>query len=161
MAPDLSWLTDALRDIGLDPDPTGDDRVMVTVTGQWRRGLPVLLVVEDRHLRCSAMLAGAIEQNRAEVYGYLLKRNERAGDVRFAMDGEGDVLLVARLPLAVVDAAQLDELLGELLTAADETFNHIVGRGFADYVASEQAWRRSAGVDENPAFPTPPPRPDA
>ncbi len=153
MAADLGWLVDALRDVGLEPDPTGDDRVMVTLTGEWRRGLPVLLVVEDRHLRCSAMLCGAIEQHRDEVYGYLLKRNERAGDVRFALDGEGDVLLVARLPLSVVDGAALDELLGELLTTADESFNHVVGRGFADYVASEQAWRRSAGVPDNPAFP--------
>lgn len=153
MAADLSWLMDALRDVGLEPDQTGDDRVMVTLTGQWRRGMPVLLVVEDRHLRCSAMLSGAIEQHRDEVYGYLLKRNERAGDVRFALDGEGDVLLVARLPLSYVDADVLDELLGELLTNADETFNHVVGRGFADYVASEQAWRRSTGAPDNPAFP--------
>ncbi len=150
----VAAVVEGLRAIGLEPEEVAERRFMVELTGQWRRGMPVLCTVEERHLRVVAMLAGAVEENRAEVYGFLLSRNERAGDVHTALDGDGDVLLVARLPLQVVDAASLDELLGELLTAADETFNTILGTGFASYVEREQRWRALRDVGQNPAFPT-------
>ena len=79
---------------------------------------------------------------------------EREGGAFVALDGDGDVLLVARLPLAVVDAGALDELFGELLTVADETFNTVLGTGFASYVEREQRWRELREQPDNPAFPT-------
>lgn len=150
----VTAVVEGLRAIGLEPDQVAERRLMVELTGQWRRGMPVLCTVEERHLRVVAMLAGAVAENRDEVYGFLLSRNERAGDVHTALDGDGDVLLVARLPLEVVDAASLDELFGELLTTADETFNTVLGTGFASYVEREQQWRALRDVGENPAFPT-------
>ncbi len=149
----LAALADALRAMGLEPVEVKDGQLMVRLDGTWRRGLPVLCTLEERHLRVSAMLAGAVEEQHAQVYGYLLQRNERAGDIRFALDGEGDVLLVGRVARGQLDSALLDELLGELLTTADETFNHVLGTGFAGYVGAEQRWRSGAGMPDNPAFP--------
>ena len=149
----LDTLVDALKAFDLEPEPVGDDRVMVAVSGQWRRSMPVLLDVEERHLRFRALRASALDENHEQAYRYALQRNERAHDVRFALDGDGNVLLVGRLPLAVVDEQRLDELLGELVQTADETFNQLLGTGFEGYVEREKAWRRSAGVGDNPAFP--------
>lgn len=145
---------DGLQAIGLAPEAVAEHRLMVELTGQWRRGLPVMCTVEERHLRIAALLAGAVEEKHAEVYAFLLSRNERAGDVYTALDGDGDVLLVARLPLSVVDPPALDELFGELLTVADETFNTVLGTGFASYVEREQRWRELRDQPDNPAFPT-------
>lgn len=151
---DLDELVAALASFGLEPEPVGDGRCMVALSGQWRRSMPVLFDVEERHLRFRALLASALEEQHEEAYRYVLQRNERAHDVRFALDGDGNVLLVGRVPLAVVDEAALDELLGELVQTADETFNRLLGTGFAAYVEREQAWRRAAGVGDNPAFPS-------
>lgn len=152
--PSLESLVDALAAFDLEPEPVGDDRVMVAVSGQWRRSMPVLFDVEERHLRFRALLASALDENHEQAYRYALQRNERAHDVRFALDGDDNVLLVGRLPLTVVDEPRLDELLGELVQTADETFNQLLGTGFEGYVEREKAWRRSAGVGDNPAFPT-------
>lgn len=151
---DLTALVDALAAFDLEPEPVGDDRVMVALSGQWRRSMPVLFDVEERHLRFRALLASALDENHEAAYRYALQRNERAHDVRFALDGDRNVLLVGRLPRSVVDDAVLDELLGELVQTADETFNQLLGTGFEGYVAREQAWRQQAGVGDNPAFPT-------
>lgn len=151
---DTDALTDALAAFDLDPEPVGDDQVMVAVSGQWRRSMPVLFDLEERHLRFRALLASSLDENHEEAFRYALQRNERAHDVRFALDGDGNVLLVGRLPLEVVDTGALDELLGELVQTADETFNQLLGTGFEAYVEREQEWRRKAGVGDNPAFPT-------
>lgn len=150
---DVDALVDLLEGFGLEPDDVGDGRCMVALSGQWRRSMPVLFDVEERHLRFRALLASTLEENQAQAYRFALQRNERAHDVRFALDGDGNVLLVGRLPLTVVDEALLDELLGELVQTADETFNTLLGLGFEAYVATEQAWRRSTGAAPNPAFP--------
>lgn len=151
---DFDALLDALGSFDLEPEPVGDDRVMVAVSGQWRRSMPVLFDVEERHLRFHALLASSLDENHEEAYRYALQRNQRAHDVRFALDGDGNVLLVGRVPLEVVDGQLLDELLGELVQTADETFNQLLGLGFEAYVEREKQWRRKAGVGENPAFPT-------
>lgn len=151
---DLDALVDALTAFGLEPEPVGEDRLMVALSGQWRRSMPVLFDVEERHLRFRALLASALEENHEAAYRYALQRNERAHDVRFALDGDHNVLLVGRLPLEVVGEPALDELLGELVQTADETFNQLLGTGFEGYVEREKAWRRTAGVADNPAFPS-------
>lgn len=150
---DTDALVAALAAFELEPEPVGDDRVMVAVSGQWRRSMPVLFDLEERHLRFRALLASALDENLQDAYRYALQRNERAHDVRFALDGDGNVLLVGRVPLSAVDESLLDELLGELVQTADETFNQLLGTGFASYVDSEKAWRREMGMSPNPAFP--------
>jgi hypothetical protein len=151
---DLDALLDALAAFDLDPEPVGEDRLMVAVSGQWRRSMPVLFDVEERHLRFRALLAGALDENHEQAYRYALQRNERAHDVRFALDGDGNILLVGRMPLEVVDQHVLDELLGEIVQTADETFNQLLGTGFEAYVEREKQWRRNTGVGDNPAFPS-------
>lgn len=151
---DFDELVAALRAFELEPEPVGEARVMVALHGQWRRGMPVLFDVEERHLRFRGLLASSLDENREQAYRYALGRNERAHDVRFALDPDGNVLLTGRLPREVVDEDVLDELLGELVQTADETFNQLLGTGFESYVELEQQWRAKVGAGDNPAFPT-------
>lgn len=149
----LDGLPRWLREAGLEPSVAGDARWMVLLEGEWKRTIPVLLHVDSRHLRVRSMLCPGPEQDHDEVYALLLHRNERTGATRYALDDEGDVVLLGALPLEVVDPARVDELLGEVLATQDATFNPVLGRGFADYVAREQAWRAGRGMPSNPAFP--------
>ena len=88
------------------------------------------------------------DENHERVYEWLLQRNLRLYAVSFAVDRLGDIYLDARLPLGVLDAedsAELDRLLGAVLTASDESFNTILELGFSSAIRKEWDWRRSRG----------------
>jgi hypothetical protein len=141
---------DGLSSAGLESTAVGDDRWMTMLEGHWKRTIPVLLELGDRRLTVTSLFSGVPDEGHEEVYRILLQRNQRPGPVHFALDDEGDVILTGAVPLVAVDAAVFDELLGQLLTVADETFNRVLKTGFASYLASEQRWRAKAGLPPNP-----------
>src|SRR5690606_10183881 len=94
--------------------------------------------------------AGVPDEGHAEVYRILLSRNQRPLPVHFGLDDEGDLILTGAVPLEVVDADRVDELLGLVLALSDETFNAGRRAGFSDYIATEQAWRAKVGLPPNP-----------
>ncbi len=139
-----------LGEAGLDADGMGDGRVMTMLAGEHKRTIPVLLEVGDTSLQITSLFTGAPDEAHADVYELLLHRNERSRWVHFALDDEGDVVLVGRVPLGSVDEVLVGEVLGEVLTVSDETFDGVLRRGFADYLTHEQAWRARAGLAPNP-----------
>ena len=141
---------DTLAGLGLDVDQVGEQRWMTMLAGEWKRTIPVLLVLGERSLRITSLLAGRPDDNHGAVHELLLHRNERARWVHFALDDEGDIVLTGRVPIAAVDPAAIDELLGEVLAVSDETFNTVLRIGFADYIAAEQAWRAANDMPPNP-----------
>jgi hypothetical protein len=128
----------------------GEDRWMTMLSGEWKRTIPLLLDLEERTLKVTSLLAGVPDEGHAEVYRILLQRNQRPLPVHFALDDEGDLVLVGQLPLVAVDERSIDELLGAVLTLSDETFNQVLRAGFASYLEVEQRWRAKAGLPPNP-----------
>jgi hypothetical protein len=45
---------------------------------------------------------------------------------------------------------ELDRLLGQLLSAADDAFDRALRLGFASYIEREQEWRERSGLARNP-----------
>lgn len=145
----------ALDAADLDVDELGDDRFMTMLAGQWKRTIPVLLELEERHLEVTSLFCGVPDEGHEEVYAILLHRNERSGPVHFALDDEGDVVIVARVPLVALDERGIDELLGSLLTTADETYNKVLRAGFSSYIEAEQRWRAKNDLPPNPVSDAP------
>ena len=143
-------LLDTLEAAGLTVDEVGEDRWLTMLAGEWKRTIPVLLALDERHLKVTSLFAGRPDENHAEVYRILLQRNQRSGPVHFALDDEGDLILAGAVPVAALDARAVDELLGTVLTLADETFNQVLRAGFASYLDAEQRWRAKAGLPPNP-----------
>lgn len=143
-------LTAAATAAGLELEAVGEDRWMTVLAGEWKRTLPLLLDLDDRTLRVTALLTGAPDEGHQEVYRLLLARNQRSGPVHFALDDAGDVILTGQLPLPAVDAEHLDQLLGRVLELADGAFNAVLRTGFASYLEAEQRWRAGAGLPPNP-----------
>jgi hypothetical protein len=135
---------------GLAIQEVGEDRWMTMLSGEWKRTIPLLLDLEERSLKVTSLLAGVPDEGHAEVYRILLQRNQRPLPVHFALDDEGDLVLVGQLPLVAVDERAIDELLGAVLTLSDETFNQVLRAGFASYLEVEQRWRAKAGLPPNP-----------
>ncbi len=63
----------------------------------------------------------------------------------YAVDRLGDVYVTGRLPLSAVTDAEIDRLLGQVLEAADGSFNTLLELGFATAIRKEYAWRVSRG----------------
>jgi hypothetical protein len=143
-------LLDALDAAGLDVQQVGEDRWMTMLSGEWKRTIPVLLDLDERSLKVTSLLAGVPDEGHAEVYRILLQRNQRPLPVHFALDDEGDLVLLGQLPLVAVDERAVDELLGAVLSVSDETFNQVLRAGFASYLEVEQRWRAKAGLPPNP-----------
>lgn len=144
-------LLDTLEAADLGIDEVGEDRWLTVLVGEWKRTIPVLLDLEERNLKVTSLFAGRPDEGHAEVYRVLLQRNQRSGPVHFALDDEGDLILTGAVPIAALDARAVDELLGTVLTLADETFNQVLRAGFATYLDAEQRWRGKAGLPPNPA----------
>ena len=143
-------VADTLSGAGLAVDEVGEDRWMTVLAGEWKRTIPVLIELDERSLRLTSLFTGELDEGHAEVYALLLRRNRHAGPVHFALEETGDIVLTGGLPLEVVDATRLDELLGLVLELSDRTFNGVLRAGFAGYLAAEQRWRRGAGLAPNP-----------
>lgn len=117
----------------------------VVLPGERKLQTPVRLEIGPHALSVHAFVCRKPDENFEGVYRWLLERNMKMFAVAFALDSMGDIYLDARLPLSVIDADELDRLLGSVLTYADESFNTILELGFATSIRKEWEWRLSRG----------------
>jgi len=112
-----------LEESGLEWDLGAREReFVVTLPGEKKLKTVVSLVVGDRTLKAMAFVVRNPDENHEDVYRLLLQRNLRLPGVAYGIDSSGDVYLTGRLPLAGLDTAGLDVLLGAMLEASDGIF---------------------------------------
>ncbi|PRY58020.1 putative sensory transduction regulator [Knoellia remsis] len=121
-----------------------DGEFVVTLPGEKKLRTVVSLVAGD-DLSVSAFVIRNPDENHEEFYRHLLRRNLRLPGLAYAVDGSGDVYVTGRVPAAGVDEAQLDQILGVVLEAADAPFNELLVIGFLTSMHKEWAWRVSRG----------------
>jgi hypothetical protein len=136
---------DYLADNEIDFDETGEGQFSFSLPGEKKLQTAVRLDVGGHALGVHAFVCRRPDENHERVYEWLLQRNLRLYAVSFALDRLGDIYLDARLPLSSLDPAELDRLLGAVLSAADESFNTILELGFASSIRKEWEWRQSRG----------------
>ncbi len=135
-----------LRESGHDWEPGArDDEFVVTLPGEKKLRTVASLVLSDTGLSVSAFVIRNPDENHDEVYRLLLRRNLRLPGLAYAVDRAGDVYVTGRVPARGVDAESLDQLLGVVLTAADEPFNELLVMGFLSSMRKEWEWRVSRG----------------
>jgi hypothetical protein len=136
---------DYLTDNEIEFEETGDGLFSFALPGEKKLQTAVRLDVGGHALGVHAFVCRRPDENHERVYEWLLQRNLRLYGVAFAIDRLGDIYLDARLPLAVLDEAELDRLMGAVLSAADDSFNTILELGFASSIRKEWQWRRDRG----------------
>jgi hypothetical protein len=141
----LALLTSTLDDRALAWERTGEYSVVVTLPGTHKLKTLCNLIVGDHALRVEAFVMRQPDENRLELWTYLLQRNARLYGVAFSIDAVGDIYLMGRLPLHAVTADELDRLLGAVLTYADESFDTMLEIGFGSAIRREWAWRIARG----------------
>ena len=113
----------------------------VALPGEKRLKTACLLTVGTHALEIEAFVMRAPDENREQVYSWLLQRNARMYAVSWAIDSTGDVYLVGRVPLAAVTPDEIDRILGSVLEYADGSFNTLLEMGFGSSIRREWAWR--------------------
>ncbi len=133
----------ALADLGLAYEHPRPGAYLVKLAGQHKLATMTWLIAGAHSLAVEAFFCRKPDENHAAFYRFLLERNGRMYGVHFSLDRVGDVYLTGRLPLAAV--ADIDRLLGSVLTYADETFDAALELGFASAIRREWAWRAKRG----------------
>ncbi|SDO42628.1 Putative sensory transduction regulator [Nakamurella panacisegetis] len=138
----------ALTELGVTFSAEPDDAFLLTLPGERRHRTLLWLLVGSHELLIESFVCRAPDESREEVYRFLLQRNAKLRTVAYSLDLAGDIHLVGRLGLSSLGpdpAAELNTVLGVVLTTSDEDFNQILERGFAGAIRREWAWRTSRG----------------
>jgi hypothetical protein len=141
----ISVIESTLDDRGLEWDSTGEGSFVVTLPGSHKLKTLCNLIVGEHSLRIEAFVMRQPDENREQLWAYLLQHNARMYGVAFSIDSVGDVYLVGRMPLHSVTPDEVDRLLGAVLTYADESFDPMLEIGFGSAIRREWAWRVSRG----------------
>lgn len=138
-------LRTTLAESGLDWEESAEGVFDVVLPGERKLQTPVRLEVGPHALSVHAFVCRKPDENHEAVYRWMLERNMRLFGMAFALDAVGDIFLDSRLPLTVVTPAEIDRLLGSVLTYADESFNVLLELGFATAIRREWEWRTTHG----------------
>jgi len=99
----------------------GDDKDFTTV---W-------LVLGQRTLRYETYVMPAPEENHAELYEHLLRRNDKLMGAHFSIGMEDGVFLRGAMPVSMVDLDELDRAIGTLYSQVEQCFHGLLRIGFA------------------------------
>jgi hypothetical protein len=147
-SPQVRQIVDALTELGVDFRSEPGNAFLLTLPGERRHRTLLWLLVGSHELLIESFVCRAPDENREQVYRFLLQRNTKLRTVAYALDADGDIHLVGRIGLAALGstpATELNTILGVVLATSDEDFNQILERGFAGAIRREWAWRSSRG----------------
>lgn len=141
----VTTVQEALAGLGVEFEQPSPSTFVAVLPGEQKLRTTVSLVVGRHSLTANAFVARCPDENSAGVHEWLLKQNAKHPGVAFGIDPLGDVYVVSSLPLAAVTVAEIDRLLGRILSVADSSFNILLELGFASSIRREWAWRVSRG----------------
>lgn len=134
-----------LKDAELEWESPAPGSYVVKLPGTRKLSTTVSLIAGRHTLSLNAFVVRHPDENEGAVHRWLLERNLKLFGVSYAVDPLGDVYVTGRLPLSAVTAEELDRLLGQVLEAADGSFNTLLELGFASAIRKEYDWRVSRG----------------
>jgi hypothetical protein len=138
-------IEDVLKDAELEWESPEPGTYVVQLPGTRKLRTTVSLIVGRHSLSLNAFVIRHPDENEAGVHRWLLERNLKLYGVSYAVDRLGDVYVAGKLPLAAVTADEVDRLLGQVLEAADGSFNTLLELGFATAIRKEYEWRVARG----------------
>ncbi|MGP4005429.1 YbjN domain-containing protein [Streptomyces sp. 4N124] len=134
-----------LKDAELEWESPEPGNYVVKLPGTRKLSTTVSLLVGRHSLSLNAFVVRHPDENEGGVHRWLLERNLKLYGVSYAVDPLGDIYVTAKLPLSAITPDEIDRLLGQVLEAADGSFNTLLELGFASAIRKEYEWRVSRG----------------
>lgn len=118
---------------------------IVELPGERKLVTNTLLTIGDHSVRVEAFVCRRPDENHEGVYRFLLRRNRKLYGVSYTLDNIGDIYLIGRMALDIVNEEEIDRVLGQVLEAVNDDFNTLLELGFATSIRKEWAWRVARG----------------
>lgn len=115
----------------------GERRWYVRVRGEAKDVFTIWFTLRQRTLQYETYVMPAPEENHAELYEHLLRRNRRLTGAAFAIGEEDAVFLTGSLGVHVIDEGELDRILGSLYAYVEQCFLPALRIGFASRFADD------------------------
>ena len=112
-------------------DESGERRWIVRVNGEEKSVFSVWFHLRQRTLHVETYMMPAPEENLAQVYEHLLRRNLKFHGFSFAIGAEDGVFLIGQIPVQWISEAELDRLLGSTYVYVEQCFRPAMRIGFA------------------------------
>ena len=133
------WLgeLDANHDhiVAVDRSPDDDVRWFVRMRGDDKDFTTVWLTLGQRTLRYETYVMPAPEENHAQLYEHVLRRNDRLVGAHFSIGVEDAIFLRGEVPVDRVDRNELDRVLGTIYAQVEQCFTGMIRIGFASRFA--------------------------
>jgi hypothetical protein len=114
------------------------DRWLVRLRGEAKEFTTIWMRLGQRTLKYETYVMPYPEENFAEVFETLLRRNERLVGAHYALGAENAVFLVGELVLSAVEDRELDRIIGTLFATVEAQFPDLLRLGFASRFSSSQ-----------------------
>ena len=117
--------------LAVDRGEAGERRWFVRLAGEEKDVITIWLTIRQRTLEYETFVMPAPEENHAQLYEHLLRRNQGFNGAAFSIGDEDAVYLRGRLPVAAVTEEELDRIIGSLYTYVEQCFRPALRIGFA------------------------------
>ncbi|QXC60134.1 YbjN domain-containing protein [Aquihabitans sp. G128] len=117
--------------LAVDRGEPGVLRWHIRLQGEEKDVTTVWLTIHQRTLRYQTYVLPAPEENHAQFYEHLLRRNHGFNGAAFVIGDEDAVFLEGQLPLDAVDDDELDRVLGSLYAYVERCFRPALRIAFA------------------------------
>jgi hypothetical protein len=108
-------------------------RWLVRMRGEEKDFTTVWLTLGQRTLKYETYVMAAPEENHADLYEHVLRRNDRLVGARFSIGAEDGIFLRGELPARQVDLDAIDQALGLLYANVEQCFKGLLRIGFASH----------------------------
>jgi len=104
------------------PDDRGHFHWLIRLRGEEKDVITLWLSLRQRTVYAETELMPAPEENREELYRYLMVKNHELRELHLAIGPEAGIYLVTQIPIHELTVERLDELVGATVTYVDEIF---------------------------------------
>jgi len=108
-------------------------RWLVRMRGEEKDFTTVWLTLGQRTLKYETFVMPAPEENHADLYEHVLRRNDRLVGARFSVGAEDGIFLRGELPARHADLDAIDQALGLLYANVEQCFKVLLRIGFASH----------------------------
>lgn len=108
-----------------------DRRWFIRLAGEEKQVTTIWFHLRERTLHFETQFMPSPEENREQLFEYLLRLNNKLFGVRFSIGDEEAIYLMGQLPWSAVDEDELDRIVGSAYAYTEQYFRPAMRLGYA------------------------------